>query len=283
MPKNETDVKKQGKQQFPKSKQKTIKKSRKTTPEKIKKQRQSVAKINTARSEKEKALVKEYNKQRRRLKAAVKRAEKRGYSFSDFIPEAKSVVTKSEVERLKRIKGQEFYKYGKYYDLKEHQYISGIARKKQEQKAAAQKAAQTRFKKRTSSTRTEAGQPPNDVDDVLQYLFELIANWRADTRWSTRFAEIKEHDKNVMANAIRGAINDIGERQVARNCQANAAEIKDLAWYICYGYSGSNKDRNTNADIVRLVAIIRGRALTPDESKELQDIADSLAYETTEE
>lgn len=268
MPKNETDVKKQGKQQFPKSKQKTIKKYRKTTPEKVKKQQ---------------ALVKEYNKQRRRLKAAVKRAEKRGYSFSDFIPEAKPVVTKSEVERLKRIKGQEFYKYGKYYDLKEHQYISGIARKKQEQKASAQKAAQTRFKKRTSSTRTEAGQPPNDVDDVLQYLFELIANWRPDTRWSTRFAEIKEHDKNVMANAIRGAINDIGERQVARNCQANAAEVKELAWYICYGYSGTDKDRNTNADIVKLVAIIRGRALTPDESKELQDIADSLAYETTEE
>ena len=231
---------------------------------------------------KQKALLQEYNKQRKRLKAAVKRAEKRGYSFTNFIPESKRTVTKSEVERLKRIKGQEFYKYGKYYDLKEHQYISGIARKKQEQKAAARKAAETRLK-RTTSTRTEAGQPPNDVDDVLQYLFELIANWKPDMRWSTRFAEIKEHDKNVMANAIRGAINDIGERQVARNCQANAAEVKDLAWYICYGYSGSNKDRNTNADIVKLVAIIRGRALTPDESKELQDIADSLAYETTEE
>lgn len=155
MAKNETDVKKQGKQQFPKSKQKTIKKQKKIQAEKVKKQRQSTPKINTARSEKEKALVKEYNKQRRRLKEAVKRAEKRGYSFSDFIPEPKYVVKKSEVEKLKRIKGQEFYKYGKYYDLKEHQYISGIARKKQEQKAAAQKAAQTRFKKRTSSTRTE--------------------------------------------------------------------------------------------------------------------------------
>lgn len=281
MAKNETDVKKQGKQQFPKSKQKTIKKSSKTEPEKVKKQRKLTPKINTARSEK--ALVKEYNKQRRRLKAAVKRAEKRGYSFSDFIPEAKPVVTKSEVERLKRIKGQEFYKYGKYYDLKEHQYISGIARKKQEQKAAAQKAAKTRFKKRTTSTRTEPGQPPNDVDDVLQYLFELIASWKPDSRWTKRFAEIKEHDKNVMANVIRGAINDIGERQVARNCQANAAEVKELGWYICYGYSGDNKDTQAIVDIIKLNTIIRGRALTPDESKELQDIADSLAYETTEE
>lgn len=283
MANKETDVKQQGKKPFPKSKQKTIKKQGKTKAEKVKKQRQISAKINTARSEKEKSLVKEYNKQRSRLKAAVKRAEKRGYSFSDFIPGPKYVVTKSEVERLKRIKGQEFYKYGKYYDLKEHKYISGIARKKQEQKAAAQKAAQTRLKKRTSSTRTEAGQPPNDVDDVLQYLFELIANWKPDVRWSKRFAEIKEHDKNVMANAIRGAINDLGERQVARNCQAHAAEVKELAWNICYGNSGDKKDRETNADIVKLVAIIRGRALTPDESKELQDIADSFAYENTEE
>ena len=79
------DVKKQGKKPFPKSKQKTIKKRNKTTAEKVKKQRQSTPKINTARSEKEKALAKEYNKQRKRLKAAVKRAEKRGYSFSNFI------------------------------------------------------------------------------------------------------------------------------------------------------------------------------------------------------
>lgn len=283
MAKKETDVKQQGKQPFPKSKQKTIKKQRKTTAEKVKKQRQPTPKITTARSEKEKALVKEYNKQRRRLKAAVKRAEKRGYSFPDFIPGTKYVVTKSEVERLKRIKGQEFYKYGKYYDLKEHQYISGIARKKQEQKAAARKAAKTRFKNRTTSTRTEPGQPPNDVDDVLQYLFELIASWKPDSRWTKRFAEIKEHDKNVMANVIRGAINDIGERQVARNCQANAAEVKELGWYICYGYSGDNKDTITIVDIIKLNTIIRGRALTPDESKELQDIADSIDYETTEE
>lgn len=268
MAKKDSDVKQQASQRTPKNKAKPIKRQRKILPEKIKKQQ---------------ALVKEYNKQRRRLKAAVKRAEKRGYVFTDFIPEPKSVVNKPEVERLKRIKGQEFYKYGKYYDLKGQQYISGIERKKQEQKAVAQKAAKTRFKKRIVSTRTEAGQPPNDVDDVLQYLFELVANWQPDMRWSTRFAEIKEHDKNVLANALRGAINDIGERQVARNCQAHAAEIKDIAWYICYGYSGSNKDRNTNADIVKLVAIIRGRALTPTESKELQDIADSLAYETTEE
>ena len=278
----ETDVKQQGKKPFPKSKQKTIKKQGKTKAEKVKKQRQTLAKINTARSEKEKSLVKEYNKQRSRLKAAVKRAEKRGYSFSDFIPEPKYVVTKSEVERLKRIKGQEFYKYGKYYDLKQHKYISGIERRKQEQKNAARKAAETRKARKHKiyggpdkiDDKIYGG--PDEVDDVLQYLFELIANWQPDVRWSKRFAEIKEHDKNVMANVIRGAINDIGEREVARNCQEHAAEVKELAWNICYGNSGSNKDMDTNADIVRLVAIIRGRALTPDESKELQDIADSL-------
>lgn len=283
MANKETDVKQQAKKPFPKSKQKTIKKQGKTKAEKVKKQRQTSAKINTARSEKEKALVKEYNKQRSRLKAAVKRAEKRGYSFSDFIPEPKYVVTKSEVERLKRIKGQEFYKYGKYYDIKQHKYISGIERKKQEQKAAARKAAETRKRRKNFVDLGYRGPEPDDADDVLQYLFELVAGWRADIRWSASFSEIKNRDKNIMANIIKGAINDIGKQQVARNCQAHAAEIKELAWYICYGYSGSDRDRNTNADIVKLSTIIRGRSLTPDESKELQDIADSLAYETTEE
>ena len=282
MANKETDVKQQGKKPFPKSKQKTIKKQGKTK-EKVKKQRQTSAKINTARSEKEKSLVKEYNKQRRRLKDAVKRAEKRGYSFSDFIPGPKYVVTKSEVERLKRIKGQEFYKYGKYYDIKQHKYISGIERKKQEQKIAARKAAETRKRRKNFVDLGYRGPEPDDADDILQYLFELVAGWRADIRWSASFSEIKNRDKNIMANIIKGAINDIGKQQVARNCQAHAAEIKELAWYICYGYSGSDRDRNTNADIVKLSTIIRGRSLTPDESKELQDIADSLAYETTEE
>lgn len=283
MANKETDVKQQGKKPFPKSKQKTIKKQGKTKAEKVKKQRHTLAKINTARSEKEKSLVKEYNKQRSRLKAAVKRAEKRGYSFSDFIPEPKYVVTKSEVERLKRIKGQEFYKYGKYYDIKQHKYISGIERKKQEQKIAARKAAETRKRRKNFVDLGYRGPEPDDADDVLQYLFELVAGWRPDVRWSASFSEIKNRDKNIMANIIKGAINDIGKQQVARNCQAHAAEIKELAWYICYGYSGSDRDRNTNADIVKLSTIIRGRSLTPDESKELQDIADSLAYETTEE
>lgn len=283
MANKETDVKQQGKKPFPKSKQKTIKKQGKTKAEKVKKQRQTSAKINTARSEKEKSLVKEYNKQRRRLKEAVKRAEKRGYSFSDFIPDPKYVVTKSEVERLKRIKGQEFYKYGKYYDIKQHKYISGIERKKQEQKIAARKAAETRKRRKNFVDLGYRGPEPDDADDILQYLFELVAGWRPDIRWSASFSEIKNRDKNIMANIIKGAINDIGKQQVARNCQAHAAEIKELAWYICYGYSGSDRDRNTNADIVKLSTIIRGRSLTPDESKELQDIADSLAYETTEE
>lgn len=289
MANKETDVKQQGKKPFPKGKQKTIKKQGKTKAEKVKKQRQTSAKINTARSEKEKALVKEYNKQRSRLKAAVKRAEKRGYSFSDFIPGPKYVVTKSEVERLKRIKGQDFYKYGKYYDLKQHKYISGIERKKQEQKISARKAAETRKRNKNKvyggpdevDNKVYGG--PDEVYDVLQYLFELVAGWSPDIRWSDSFSEVKNRDKNIMANIIKGAINDIGKQQVARNCQAHAAEIKELAWYICYGYSGSDRDRNTNADIVKLSTIIRGRSLTPDESKELQDIADSLAYETTEE
>ena len=62
MAKKETDVSRQGKQSFPKSKQKTIKKPRKTTAEKAKKQRQTTAKINTARSANEKTLVKAVTK-----------------------------------------------------------------------------------------------------------------------------------------------------------------------------------------------------------------------------
>lgn len=225
-----------------------------------------------------------YNKEIKRLKNFIRRAQKRGYSFSNYsIPEKPKRITKKSIEKLKLITPKQLYEKSTYYDIITDTRISGTEAQRLIRSRAAKKAAQTRFAKHTKSARTEAGKPPVESDDVLQYIFELIAQWSPDIRWSDGFTRLKEHDKNVMANEIRGAINELGEQQVARNAQINAAEVKTLAWHICYGNSGDKKDGSFNADLVSLLALLKGRALSQQEAKRLQDRVDSEAYEDTQE
>lgn len=281
----ETDSPKKRNQRVPKGKQKRIKQRRQPDSVEPKKVRLKMPEIRTARTEEEKALAKQYNYQRNRLKNIVKEAKKRGYIFDDFIPVRKLAPTKADVEKLKQIKGDIVYKHARYYDVISDKYIPGTTRRKQERSEAAKKAAATRARKQDliDNGYTEPGKPPLEKDDVLQYLFEMIAQWQPETRWSESFARLKEHDKNVMASEIRSVINEIGENEVAKNVQKNAAEIKALAWHICYGNSGNKKDGSFNADLISLLALIKGRSLSVQEAKRLQERVDTYAYEDSEE
>lgn len=243
----------------------------------------------TKKPRKPSKTAQEYKKELARIKRFIKSAEKRGYSFAGYEPpkEPKKITTKS-VEKLKAITPKTLYAKATYYDLILGQRVSGTEERKLTRSRASKKAYQTRLKKlggvsakigkfrsKDTSEYSQPGQPPSDVDDVLRSLYELIAQWKPDPRWNEGFIRIKEHDKNVLKNIIDGAVNDLGRRQVAINAQSQAARIKDLAWYICYGYSGSDKDRSTQSDIVELTNILRGRALTTEEAKQ---IADETAY-----
>ena len=70
---------------------------------------------------------------------------------------------------------------------------------------------------------------------------------------------------------------------MARNLEANATEVKQLAWHICHG-SSAFKWQDIEGEITRITEIIRGRVLSVDESKELTDIAEGVtSYEAPEE
>lgn len=231
----------------------------------------------------------EYKKELARIKRFIKSAEKRGYSFAGYEPPKEpKIITAKSVERLKAITPKTLYAKTSYCDLILGQRVTGTEEQKLIRSRASRKAYHTRLKKlaevsaktekfpsKDTSEYSQPGQPPSDVDDVLRSLYELIAQWKPDQRWNEGFVRIKEHDKNVLKNIIDGAVNDLGRRQVAINAQTQATRIKDLAWYICYGYSGRDKDRSTQADIVELTNILRGRALTTEEAKQ---IADETAY-----
>ena len=226
----------------------------------------------------------EYKKELNRIKRFVKSARKRGYRFeTDPIPKEVKKPTKKSVERLQKITPATLYSKATYFDPILQARVSGTEERKLIRSRASKKAAQTRRAKKISSGKTIAGQPPSAIDDILTYVEELLSGWSPLGHWSNGYTTLKENDTRIFRNVLNGAIAELGREQVARNLEANATEVKQLAWHICYG-SSDFKWQDIEGEITRITEIIRGRVLSVDESKELTDIAEGVtSYEAPQE
>ena len=226
----------------------------------------------------------EYQKELNRIKRFVKSAEKRGYRFeTDPIPKKVKNPTNKSIERLQKITPTTLYSKATYFDPILQARVSGTEERKLIRSRASKKAAQTRRAKKISSGKTIAGQPPSAIDDILTYVEELLSGWSPLGHWSNGYTTLKENDTRIFRNVLTGAIAELGREQVARNLEANATEVKQLAWHICYG-SSDFKWQDIEGEITRITEIIRGRVLSVDESKELTDIAEGVtSYEAPEE
>lgn len=226
----------------------------------------------------------EYQKELNRIKRFVKTANKRGYSFdTNPIPKEVKNPTKKSVERLKKITSKSLYSKATYFDPILQVRVSGTEEQMLIRSRSSKKAAQKRKSKKISSGKTIAGQPPSDVEDILTYVEELLSGWSPLGHWSRSYTTLKENDTRILRNVLNGAIAELGREQVARNVEANATEVKQLAWHICYG-SSDFKWKDIEGEITRITEIIRGRVLSVNESKELTDMAEGvISYEAPQE
>lgn len=226
----------------------------------------------------------EYQKELNRIKRLVKSAEKRGYRFeTETLPKEVKNPTKKSVERLQKITPATLYSKATYFDPILQVRVSGTEEQKLIRSRSSKKAAQKRKSKKISSGETIAGQPPSDVEDILTYVEELLSGWSPLGHWSRSYTTLKENDTRILRNVLTGAIAELGREQVARNVEANATEVKQLAWHICYG-SSDFKWQDIEGEITRITEIIRGRVLSVNESKELTDIAEGvISYEAPQE
>lgn len=229
-------------------------------------------------------LQKEYERETKRIANAIKRLSKRGYRF-EFNPiiERPKRLSKKFVEKLKEFKTKHLYEITTYYDPILGTRVSGTEEQKLIRSRASKKAAQTRYNKKNTTTKTRANEPPSQVDDVLVEVYQLIAQWKPDPRWTPEFAIIKERDKNSLKRMLDGAIQNLGREQVAKNCESRASDVKDLAWFICYGFSGDKKDTGYLADLAALTAIVYGRNWNSNIAKAVQEEAEAFDYENEEE
>ena len=101
------------------------------------------------KSTKKYQLLKEYNKERNRIKRFIRYAEKRGYVFeSNLIPPKPKTITEGSVRRLAKIKPAQLYSRAYAISAVTGQPITVEQRKREIRQEASRKAWETRQRKK---------------------------------------------------------------------------------------------------------------------------------------
>lgn len=94
-------------------------------------------------------LLKEYNKERNRIKRFIRNAEKRGYVFEpNLIPPKPKTITSGSIRRLSKIRPAQLYKKAYAISAVTGQPITVEQRKREIREAASRKAWETRRRKK---------------------------------------------------------------------------------------------------------------------------------------
>ena len=257
-----------------------------------------------AKKEKLTDLQREYKDLANKLKRKIKDINKRGYVIT--MPEVKR-VTKRTIDKLKEIQ-ENIYAYAKYYDPILNKYVSGEVRRKQERIIAAKKGWEKRrmneairyfeehpmtdekFKDLVGKRReAQSGERnakltgieayPNEALEILRKVNKMIEDWQPLPEWSAWLSSLKRQDRNALKAIIDGAINEFGWKQCAKNIKAEATWFFNLSEHILYESEsrkgGSSRDE-IRRDLIEVATIIRGRALTVEESIDITDLEEEL-------
>ena len=181
---------------------------------------------------------KQYMKARRRVQQRVYRLRKKGFNIStNTIPKIPKNVTEKSIERLERLTTE-------------------------------------KLKSRATSINL-----PNSVDKVLNQVESELDRWSPPTYWSDWLKQHKENTViNPMKNMLNGAIASEGRRAVAMRLEKQASSVIDIVNQLLYGSGGKGHhvEDDDRTNLVAFAVIIKGRSLTPDESREATDYMDSF-------
>lgn len=182
-----------------------------------------------AKKKKHTQLQLDYKKQVKRLKQAVKRAEKRGYIVPDnIIPKQPKKITRKSVDRLKKITTSDIYAKSEKLDLETGELIPGELARKQERSESAKKAAKTRKEKRYNAELGESEYYEPQYETFPSGVDIVISNFRAEV---TRFPEVAQPIVNKWLNRL---LRDYSKEDVAEMLENAAGQGLGIDYSIAY-------------------------------------------------
>ena len=115
-----------------------------------------------AKRNKQTEFQKAYQKERRRLLQAVRRAEKQGYIFpEDIVPELPKRVTKKQLEKIQKTKPKQLYKKAEFVYQETGEVVPAEQRKQEVKQEAIRKAKETRKRKQETRIRNKKISTPS--------------------------------------------------------------------------------------------------------------------------
>lgn len=243
----------------------------------------------STKSRKQSSIQKEYSKQVSRIKAFIRRAEKRGYRFEkDIIPAKPKRITKASIRKLKEIKPITLYKKSTY--LSESGYIiSGVQGRKEERSISAKKGLIKRQLKKTIPGKILSWEEERSIKDD-----QIKKDLQAQKRLRMMFTKgniiynnildlINEIDKShkkaaeKLRKLLDSQINQFGKDKVMLSLSQNETEVMELI-DVTLRYNPGD-DRHDTA-IRELYTLFKGEIPTSQDMKDLQDSIDAdLSYD----
>lgn len=205
-------------------------------------------------------------KERRRIQSFIRRATKRGYIIpSDILPSIPKNITRASINRLKKITPKNIYEKSEYVSRETGEILTGEKGRAQERKKAAEKAKQTRQKKK------EVYSPPRESDIILSNLIETLNNFVPSGNYSQYMKQQKYNDRNIAVGILMDAIDELGEEKVLNNIKSSN-RLSDLIDEILYS---SNRD-SVKFALVEFATIVRGESLSVDDNINLTEIQEEI-------
>lgn len=231
---------------------------------------------------------KQYAKELQRIKRFIKRAEQRGFRFSeDVIPTKPKKITSRSVQKLKKIKPQQLYK--KSTAISElGKIISGTERRIEERKLASRKAVETRRKKLEAVSKIDnkflkereeedrRNKKRLKEDKEYRNLFnegEIIYK-----RIMTMIDEIDKQHKRAaehLNSVLNGEIKTYGKDKVFKSIAQAPQEMIELADVALRYNPGDHRHDNA---IREMLILITGAIPTAEELQDLQTAIDEDGY-----
>ena len=182
-----------------------------------------------------------YAKQVKRIKQFIRRAEKRGYQFTEsVIPQKPKRVTQASIRKLAQLTPEKLYQKAVYGGEASYgEIIKGTEGIKAERKVRAQKSAQTRKYRQANPTQvptnTPGFVPPENISEDESF-FEnvVISQWYA-TLATFSNGEAYSLLRSWMGNTVRTE----GKHNTAIMLQEGAENGHLLTWEVVYKHDNA--------------------------------------------
>ena len=221
-----------------------------------------------------------YEKQLKRIKQFIYRAEKRGFIFPEnIIPKRPKKIKKESVGVLERLTPEKLYKKSLYVSEETGEYYKAEKRRKEERKQRARKAVKTRKerqKQRRSWSFKDAEkhreQLPSEGKEVFKNIIDdFVSRLQIDTSWvgrkRRRPVALQEtiRSQSVLLSLINQQIALFGEEEIGNRLQANSDKLSELISIVLW----DSKAEAIQSATRLFMEILTGNTLTP---SQLQDL-----------